>query len=110
MKNKVSGLILRPTVLKVDLKGIIDNIRLIKKKSENRDVIAIVKAGCYGLGAVPIAKAISENNLAKFFGISTLYEGEILREKGIKEEILVLGALIPEELERALYYKITPSV
>lgn len=79
-------------------------------KSGNREIIAIVKAGCYGLGAVPIANAISENNLAKFFGIATLYEGEILREKGIKEEMLVLGALIPEELERAISYKIIPTV
>lgn len=110
MKNKTSGLILRPTVLKVDLRAIIDNLKFIKKTSGGKDIIAIVKAGCYGLGAVPISKAISHNKLARFFGIATLLEGEILREKDIKEDILVLGALTPEEMMRAVSFNITPSV
>lgn len=110
LKNKTSGLILRPTVLTVDLKALIENLKYIKKKAGGREIIAIVKAGCYGLGAIPISKEISKNKLARFFGIATLYEGEILREKGIKEDILVLGALTPSEMMRAVSFKITPSV
>jgi len=110
LKNKVSGLILRPTVLQINLKAIIDNLKYIKKASDGREVLAIVKAGCYGLGAVPISKAISENKLARFFGIATLLEGEILREKDIKEDIIVLGALTPDEMLRAISFNITPSV
>ncbi|MCX7831160.1 MAG: alanine racemase, partial [Acidobacteria bacterium] len=110
MNNKISGLILRPTVLKIDLRTLIENLKYIKKTAEGREIIAIVKAGCYGLGAVPISKEISKNKLARFFGIATLLEGEILREKGIKEDILVLGALTPDEMERAVAFQITPSV
>jgi alanine racemase len=96
--------------LTVDLKALIENLKYIKKKAEGREIIAIVKAGCYGLGAIPISKAISQNKLARFFGIATLYEGEILREKDIEEDILVLGALTPSEMMRAVSFKITPSV
>lgn len=94
----------------VDLKALIENLKYIKKSSGEREIIVVVKAGCYGLGAIPISKAISQNRLVRFFGIATLYEGEILREKDINEDILVLGALSPSEMMRAVSFNITPSI
>ena len=93
------------TWAEIDLDNLAYNIKKIKELSHNRDIMAIIKADAYGMGAVPIAKELSEQGV-KIFGISSLEEGIELRNFGIKEEILILAGTFNEELEIAEKYNL----
>ena len=66
-------------------------------------VMPIVKANAYGLGIVPIVKAVVAAG-ADICGVAYVGEGVELREAGISVDILVLGAPLGAELEAALRY------
>ena len=76
----------------VNLKAIRHNIREVKNKlQENTKLMLIIKADAYGHGAIPIAKAISNDNLADAYGVAIIEEAIELRNAGISLPILVLG-------------------
>lgn len=101
---------LRPTKLYVDLNAIASNISLIKKICPNCEIMAVVKANCYGLGAIPIVKKLSDEKLVTFFGVATLSEGLELRGFGNKDKILILGPLTKNELKIAIKNNLTPTI
>ena len=107
-RNDINNL--RPTKLFVDLSALVKNVKSLKKECNGSSLLAVVKADCYGLGAVQISKTLSKERVVSIFGIATLSEGIELRENGIKEQILVLGALYEGEFEIALKYDITPTI
>lgn len=64
------------------------------------EVIAIVKANAYGHGAVPVARALTDD--VAMFGVANLAEAEELRAGGITAPILLLSACLPQEREQVL--------
>ena len=56
----------RPTYLKVNLDSILNNYKKIQKLQNNKDIIAVVKADAYGLGAKAVAKYLYENKVKYF--------------------------------------------
>lgn len=81
----------RPTWVEVNLQAIKDNFRQIKNHiGPNSDVIAVIKANAYGHGVLPVAKALLQEG-AKFFAVSSLEEGLVLREAGITIPVLIFG-------------------
>ena len=68
--------------------------------------MAIVKADAYGHGAVGISKAANEIGI-RYFGVATLDEGIELRENNITGEILILGQINPNEIQRAIEFDLT---
>lgn len=93
----------------IDLDNLGYNIRKIKKLSHKKDIMAIIKADAYGMGAVNIAKELSELGV-KIFGVSSVEEGMELRQSGIEDEILVLAGAFNEELELAVKYNLQMTV
>ncbi|WP_418964191.1 alanine racemase [Cetobacterium sp.] len=88
------------TWAEIDLDNLEYNIKKIKELSHDRDIMAIIKADAYGMGAVTIAKELSEMGV-KIFGVSSLEEGIELRNSGINNEILILAGTFNEELKDA---------
>lgn len=78
------------------------NVRIFKKliKPETQLLVA-VKANAYGHGLIEVAK-VAQSEGIKWFGVDALEEGIRLREAGIKGSILVLGFILPENLELAV--------
>ena len=62
-------------------------------------ILAVVKSNAYGLGAVPVAKALQKAG-AEWFGVTCANEGIELRESGIRKPILVLTGFWPGEEKR----------
>ena len=62
---------------------------------------AVVKADGYGHGAVQAARAALEGG-AGWLAVAGAAEARELRDAGIRERVLVMGALSPAELEQAL--------
>ncbi len=83
----------------IDLEAIKYNVRILRQHIAPSQFMAVVKANAYGLGAIPIAKAVLEAG-ASALAVSSYEEGHELRQAGIGGPILVLG-YVPEDLAGA---------
>lgn len=100
----------RPVWAEISLAAIRHNFLLVRRSiGRKRQILAVVKANAYGLGAVPISKALSRLG-AEFFGVTCSQEGIELREAGIREPILLLAGFWAGEEQRILKYELMPAV
>jgi alanine racemase len=67
------------------------NYRAIRDYVSGSKVIAVVKANAYGIGAIPAVWALKAEG-ADFFAVGTPDEAVELREAGVLDSLLVLGA------------------
>ncbi|MGH2389497.1 MAG: alanine racemase [Chloroflexota bacterium] len=70
------------------------------------DLLAVIKAGGYGHGAVPVARAALEAG-ARRLGVACVDEGLALRAAGIRAPILVMGHAASAELRVAMLGNLT---
>lgn len=92
--------ILRPVWAEIDLDAIAYNMQNIKRLAKDKEVIAVVKADCYGHGAVDVVPTLLENGASRL-AVAVLTEGIELRKNNIKEPIMILG-YTPEYLGEEL--------
>jgi len=76
--------------IEIDKKALLKNISSFRQLigSEVR-FLAVVKGNAYGHGIGEVAKVIKDK--VDWFGVNNLEEAKILRQKGIKKPILILG-------------------
>src|SRR5271170_4126887 len=100
----------RPVWAEVSLGAIARNLRMIRRHiGPKPQILAVVKSNAYGLGAVPVAKALQKAG-AERFGVTCANEGVELRESGIRKPILVLTGFWPGEEKRFITNRLTPTV
>jgi alanine racemase len=100
----------RPVWAEISLQAILHNLRVIRKQvGARRKVLAVVKSNAYGLGAVPVAKALQKAG-TEWFGVTCANEGVELREAGIRKRILILTGFWPGEEKRLLQNNLTVTV
>ncbi len=94
-----------PAWAEVSLGAIRENTRSLAAITAPAKVMAVVKAGGYGHGAVPVAAAALEGG-ARALAVATVTEGVELRDAGITAPVLLLSEpepeVIPEALSRGL--------
>jgi alanine racemase len=71
--------------------------------------MTVVKANAYGHGLIEVARALQNLDI-HYLGVATLDEAAALRKAEIKLPILVLGSILPEEVNTALDYDVTLTV
>ena len=97
----------RPTWAEIDLNALSYNFKEIKRLvGKNIKVMVVVKANAYGHGIVEVSKILNSLD-ADYLGVATLDEALILRKKKIKGPILVLSAVLPNEVGAAIKNDIT---
>lgn len=101
---------LRPTWMEVHLENIRHNYRILKSWIEqhggtNARVFPVLKANAYGLGAIPIAWTLKQLG-ADYIIVATVDEALQLREAGIADPVLVLGAAFVECVKVCVHYGI----
>ena len=102
--------IMRPVWAEIDLDAIAYNTKNIKKLIGDKELIAIVKADCYGHGAVDVVPTFLENGASRL-AVAMLTEGIELRENNINAPIVILGytplylgeELINYDIEQTVY-------
>jgi len=100
----------RPVWVEVSLKAITQNLRMVRRHiGAKPEILAVVKSNAYGLGAVPVTRALEKAG-AERFGVTCSNEGIELREAGIRKPILVLTGFWPGEEKRFLEHRLTPTV
>jgi alanine racemase len=74
----------------VDLQALLANARTIQERVPRSRLLPMVKANAYGLGAVPVARALERAD-PWGYAVATAHEGQELREAGITRPILVMA-------------------
>ena len=98
---------LRPVWAEINLSNLDYNIKQIRNKVGDKEIIGVVKADGYGHGAVAVSKVLLENGV-KTLAIATLQEAITLREGGITCPIIMLGLTPDMYSDTLLEYDITP--
>jgi alanine racemase len=89
-------------VARVDLGAIERNCAALRSRLGGAALCAVVKADGYGHGAVPSARAALAGG-ATWIAVATAREAAELREGGIEDRLLVMGALTSADLELAVW-------
>jgi alanine racemase len=119
---------IRPTVARVDLAAIENNLREIVRflasprashvappvapptsNPQPPRVIAVVKANAYGHGASEVGLAL-ERAGAAMLACADIEEGLVLRRAGVRIPILVFGALGISDLDGVFEFDLTPTI
>ncbi len=96
--------------VKVSLEAICKNVKnAMDRVGPDTKMMVVIKTDAYGHGAVAVAKALCEIGVYAF-AVATIDEAIELREAGIKNPLLILGYVFPEDLEDAIKYDVTIAV
>lgn len=96
-----------PTSASVDLTALAQNVALVRRLAPLADVLAVVKANAYGHGAIEITRALQQLAIRRF-GVATVDEGVALRQAGIRDAIVVLGATTRAQFPDLVAHRLTP--
>jgi alanine racemase len=100
----------RPVWAEISLKAIQRNLKVVRRQvGPKPKILAVVKSNAYGLGAVPVSKALDKAG-ADWFGVTCTNEGVELRESGIRKRVLVLTGFWPGEEKWLLKNRLTAVV
>jgi alanine racemase len=97
----------RQTWMEVNLDQITENVRKIKKICQKK-IIAVVKADAYGCGDEQVLRACLEGG-AEMAAVSSLDEAVMLRNTGYAGEILILGAVDPDDVPQLIALHISTA-
>lgn len=86
----------------IDLNHLVDNYKFLTQKAPNSIIAAAVKANAYGLGAVEVVDALTQQGAEHFF-VATADEGIELRQAFKKANIYVIYG--PQEATIGLFKK-----
>lgn len=100
---------LRPAWVEINLSNLDFNIKNIKAKIGDREMIGVIKADAYGHGSVKVAEVLRANG-CKTFAVATLHEAITLREGGATEDIIILGLTPDMYASTIVDYGFTPVV
>ena len=81
--------------LEVSLRRLVENYRKIAEAVAPSEVLAVLKANAYGLGVLPVARALSDAGAAAF-GVAEPHEALQLLPLG--KPVQILSSVLPEEV------------
>jgi len=96
------------TWIEVSLPALVANARAVLSRNPGARLLPMVKANAYGLGAVPVARALEALD-PWGFGVATVREGSELRRAGIQRPIFVVAPTVGA-LEEAKAQRLTPGI
>jgi alanine racemase len=95
------------TFAEIDLSALSHNLGVVKTKTRNKAIMAVVKADAYGHGSVRVSKHLLRNG-ASMLGVAFIEEAIELREAGIKAPIVVFFE--NGNAETFIRYSLTPVI
>ncbi len=96
------------TWIEIDLAALVANARTVARRNPRARLLPMVKANAYGLGAVPVARALEVLD-PWGFGVATADEGRELREAGVRRPVVVFAPTFAA-LEAAAALRLTPAL
>ena len=109
-KNNVNLSGMRPTWVEINLDSLRFNLNSIKGHlPAGVKLMAVVKANAYGHGIEKIAHCL-ETEGVEDFGVAIAEEGVVLRQDGVKGNILIFGGCYPGQENLFSTYSLTPTI
>ncbi|MCM8770585.1 MAG: alanine racemase [Candidatus Omnitrophica bacterium] len=100
----------RPTWAEIDLDALEYNFGQVRKLvGQKVKIMVTVKADAYGHGIVPVSRALAIKGV-DYLGVASIDEGITLRKARINLPILILGTVLPNDVEPILKYNLTQTV
>ena len=100
----------RSTWSEIDLNAIRDNFLKIKSMlDKDTSIMAAVKANAYGHGIIAVSDLLVRSG-ADYLGVATTDEALHLRKNSFKVPILILGSILPGEIDVVIKNSITQTV
>lgn len=97
------------SVVELDVDAMEANLRHYRAMlPQGTRIMAMLKANAYGLGAVPVARALERHRL-DYLGVAYPEEGRELREAGVRTPIMVLNPGEPS-FDLMLRYRLEPEL
>jgi alanine racemase len=96
------------TWIDVRLSALVANARTVAAHNPRSRLLPMVKADAYGLGAVPVVRALEALD-PWGFGVATVDEGRSLRAAGVRRPVVVF-APTPGALAEAASQRLTPAL
>lgn len=100
---------MRLTWAEIDIGAMQHNLNLIQQTVKPSQVLAIVKANAYGHGIIRTARIAVDTGIS-YLGVGFLEEGLLLRRRGFKVPILVLGGLLFHQVQDFIVNKLDVTV
>jgi alanine racemase len=100
---------MRLTWAEINLAALQHNLKLIQNTICPAKVIAIVKANAYGHGIIRVSRTAVETGV-EYLGVGFLEEGLLLRKRGFKIPILVLGGVLFHQVNQFIHNKLDITV
>ena len=98
-----------PVSMEICLRRLKANVRRILAAARPRSLIAVVKGGAYGHGAVEVGRALAEEPVSAL-ATGSLEDAIAMRNAGIGLPIIMFGNLSGDALPIALSHQVTPSI
>lgn len=100
----------RHTAAVIHLDHLSSNFRLLKKiAGDNNFLCPMVKANAYGHGDIEICRKLEKEGV-RTLGVGLVEEGILLRQMGIKSEILVFGIFDQTAVKEVIHWQLTPVI
>jgi len=94
----------------IDLAALRHNVSVVRRTvGLHTRILAVLKADAYGHGAVPVAWTALDAG-CEMIGVGDSTEALALRESGIAGPILILGAIVEEEVPRVVQHDVSVTV
>jgi alanine racemase len=94
--------------VEIDLDALLRNARTLGDRA-HAPLLPMVKADAYGLGALPVVRAL-ESLDPWGYGVAMIDEGAELRAAGIRRPIVVFTPLLVDEFDAARRHGLTPAL
>jgi len=103
---------LRPAWAEVDLGAVERNFAQVKRTvGEGTGALVVVKAEAYGHGLLAVSRRLVERGV-DYLGLACVDEAVAIRKElgEVRVPILILGPVLPDEIDAILKYDLTQSV
>jgi len=101
--------LLNPMWTEINIDNLLHNIKQIKKKANNSEIIGVVKANAYGHGAIEISDILVKNGIKKL-AVANIVEAIELRENNINCNIMLLGISEIYAIDSILKYNVEATI
>jgi len=96
--------------VEIDLDNLRHNLRVLRGAlPDGCEIMAVVKAEAYGHGGIEISRCLNRLGV-RAFAAATIDEGILLRRKGIKGEILILGYTASSRASELRRFRLSQTV
>ena len=100
---------MRKTKITISKQNLLNNLEIIRKTSNNKQIIPLIKSNAYGHGQLEIAQILQNQNVYAF-GVAYTDEAVYLRENGINHRLFISVPITIDDTNEAVNLDLEPSV